>query len=386
MNMLALRMLVGDRARYLGLLIGVSFAALMITQQAGIFLGLAQRTSSFIETTSVADLWVMDPEVEHVADAKPMLGTSLYTVRGVDGVAWAVPMYKSFARARLPNGAVRSVQLVGLDDATLEGGPPAMVEGSMESLREPDAVIVDARDVGEKLGVGTRRGGVERPLRIGDTLELNDRRARVAGIYRAAPGFFWEPIVYTTYSRALSFEPGERRMLTYVLVKVAPGRDVEEVRRRIEERTGLAAYTRAGFSEVTSSYILKKTGILVNFGIAVGLGFLIGVLITGQTFYNFTVDNTRHFAALKAMGAGNGRVARMVILQALSVGAIGYGLGVGGAAATGSFLGSGDLAFRMPWQLLVFSGAAIAAVCVVAAVLSVRRVLHAEPGMVFKGA
>ncbi len=387
MNLLALRMLLGDKARYLGLLIGVSFASLMITQQAGIFVGLSERTYSFISGTSGADLWVMDPEVEHVADAKPMLDMSLYAVRGVDGVEWAVPMYKSFARARLPNGATRGVQLVGMDDATLTGGPPGMAEGSLSDLRETDAIIVDERDVGGKLAIGTRAGKIDRPLRVGDTLELNDRRARVVGVYRAAPGFFWEPTVYTTYSRALTFSPRERRMLTYVLVKVAPGHDVESVRRLIESHTGLAAYTRDGFSMLTASYILQKTGILVNFGIAVGLGFVIGVLITGQTFYNFTVDNIRHFAALKAMGAGDGRVAGMVVLQALCVGAIGYGLGVGGAAVTGTILGEdGGLAFRMPWQLLVFSGGAIAVVCVLAAFLSVRRVLRAEPGMVFKGA
>ena len=94
---------------------------------------------------------------------------------------------------------------------------------------------------------------------------------------------------------------------------------------------------------------MTNTGIPINFGIAVGLGFIVGTAIAGQTFYNFTLDNLRHFGALKAMGASNGTLLRMILLQALVVGSLGYGLGVGGAALFGSVLGSTELAFKLPW-------------------------------------
>lgn len=384
---IALRMLTGDRARYLGLLIGVSFAALMITQQAGIFLGLTTRTYSFITDTTGPALWVMDPEVEHVGDVKPVLAMKLYHVRGVDGVSWAVPMYRSWARVRLPNGQLRTCQLIGLDDATLTGGPAEMVSGTLTDLHQPDAVIVEQRELTDKFAMRPdSEGGPRRALRVGETLELNDHRARVVGTYNATPGFFWEPVIYTTYSRALTYLPQERRTLTFILVGAGAGESLRELADRIEANTGLKAYSRDEFSRLTAGYILEKTGILVNFGIAIGLGFVIGVLITGQTFYNFTIDNLRHFAALKAMGASNARVIGMVVVQSLAVGAVGYGIGLGIAAFVGAtFLEKSTLSFSMPWQLMVFTALSIAIVCVASAVLSVRRVMVVDPAIVFKG-
>ena len=112
---------------------------------------------------------------------------------------------------------------------------------------------------------------------------------------------------------------------------------------------------------------------------------MVGTAIAGQTFYNFTLDNLRHFGALKAMGASNGTLLRMILLQALVVGSLGYGLGVGVAALFGSFLGSTELAFKLPWQLLGLNAVAITCICLASALLSIRKVMRLEPAMVFKG-
>ncbi|MBU6414276.1 MAG: ABC transporter permease [Planctomycetes bacterium] len=383
MLMIAMRMLMGDKARYVGLVIGVTFAALLMTQQAAIFLGLTTRTYSFVTDTPGPDLWIMDPEVEHVADSKPMLQTQLYRIRGVEGVEWAVPMYRAFAKLRLPNGKTRSCIITGLDDATLFGAPREIVEGSVEQLRQPDSILIDAAQSGTRL-VWAGADGVERALGVGDSIELNDRRAKVVGTYRISPSFFWEPTIYTTFTRALTFMPQERRTLTFILVKLKAGADAKDVAAGIRASTGMSAHRPEEFKRLTAEYILTKTGILVNFGLAVGLGFLIGMLVTGQTFYHFTLDNLRHFAALKAMGASSSVLVGMIVAQALLVGLIGYGLGVGGAAAMGGVLDAGGLAFHLPWSLLVFTGVAVLGVSVCASLLSIRRVLVVDPASVFK--
>jgi putative ABC transport system permease protein len=130
---------------------------------------------------------------------------------------------------------------------------------------------------------------------------------------------------------------------------------------------------------------MKYTGIPINFGIAVVLGFFVGTAIAGQTFYNFTLDNIRHFGALKAMGAGNGLLLKMIVLQSVLVGLIGYGIGVGLASLVGLLASSGELAFYMPWQLLVGTGVAIAMICVLSSLLSITKVIRLEPAIVFKG-
>ncbi|MBM3223621.1 MAG: FtsX-like permease family protein, partial [Candidatus Tectomicrobia bacterium] len=223
------------------------------------------------------------------------------------------------------------------------------------------------------------------PLQIGDVLELNDHRAVVVGLCRVSRTFQSQPVVYTTYSRATTFAPRERKRLSFVLVKAKPGVDVHALSATIRRTTGLAAYTRDGFADMTVQYFLKNTGIPINFGIAVTLGFIVGTAIAGQTFYNFTLDNLRHFGALKAMGTSTGTLLRMILLQAALVGSTGYGLGVGLASLFGYLLRNSELAFRMPWQLLVLSAGAVTLICMGSALLSMHKVMRLEPAIVFKG-
>jgi putative ABC transport system permease protein len=383
MNFVALKMLVGDRAKYLGIIMGITFASLLITQQLAIFLGLMTRTYGAVTDLALPDIWVMDPKVQFIDDIKPLQDTELYRVRGVDGVEWAVPLYKGLIKARLDNGNFQTCNVMGLDDATLIGGPPTMIEGKLADLRRADGVIVDDVGAREKLAkIGPDGKAV--PLKIGDTLELNDHRAVVAGICRVSRTFQSQPVVYTTYTRATTFAPRERKLLSFVLVKAKPGQDVQELCRRIEHVTGMEAQTGSEFKKTTYMYFMKYTGIPINFGIAVALGFLVGTAIAGQTFYNFTLDNLRHFGALKAMGAGNGMLLRMIILQALIVGLIGYGLGVGLAAMFGWMLRDSELAFMLPWQLLVVTGVAVTVICIFSSLISMWKVVKLEPAIVFK--
>jgi putative ABC transport system permease protein len=381
---IALRMLFGDAAKYFGIVMGVTLASLVITQQGSIFIGLMSRTVAAITDMGDPDVWVMDPKVQYIDDVKPLLDTQLYRVRGVAGVRWASPLYKGLTRARLPDGNFQNCVLLGLEDSTLTGGPPTMVEGRLSDLRAADAVIVDRVGATGRLA---RRSpdGTSVPLKVGDVMELNDRRAVVVGISENTRSFQNQPIIYTTYSRATTFVPRERRLLSFILVKADEGQDAGALADRISATTGLAAYTRDQFKSRTVLYFLRNTGIPINFGIAVSLGFFVGTVITGFMFYNFTLDNLRYFGALKAMGATDGRLLSMVIIQSLWVAFVGFGIGVGLAAALGLRASGTQLAFFMPWQLLVVAACATLIISLLAAMLSVRRVISLEPAVVFKG-
>lgn len=392
MNHVAIQMLMGDRAKYLGIIMGLTFASLLITQQASIFVGLMTRTYGYITDTGLPDVWVMDPKVQFVDDIKPLQDTVLYRLRGIEGVRWAMPVYKGLLKARLPTGAFQTCNVIGIDDATLVGGPPVMVEGELAGLRRAESIIVDevgARTKLARIPLDERGrpipGAKPVPLRVGDTLELNDHRAVVVGICRVSRTFQSQPVIYTTYSRATQFAPRERKLLSFVVVKADEGVTPEALCARIKAATGLEALTKDEFSWRTVMYFMKYTGIPINFGIAVALGFLVGTAIAGQTFYNFTLDNLRHFGALKAMGAGNGRLLRMILLQAIVVGLIGYGLGVGLASLFGVLSGSTELSFRLLWQTLAVAAGAITIICALSAVLSMVKVFRLEPAIVFRG-
>lgn len=385
MNLVAIQMLVGDRAKYIGILIGLTFASLLITQQASIFWGLMTRTYGAISDMGQAQIWVMDPKVQFIDDIKPMQSTELYRVRGVEGVQWATPLYKGLLKARLSNGMFQTVICLGLDDATLMGGPPEMVEGRLEDLRRAEGVIVDEVAARTKLAKPSEiPGAPATPLHVGDTLEINDHRAVVVGLCRVQRTFQSQPVVFTTYSRATTFAPRERKLLSFVLVGAQDGVDPMELCGRIRKGTGLLAVTADEFKSMTMQYFLKYTGIAVNFGIAVLLGFLVGTVVAGQTFYNFTHDNIRQFGALKAMGATNATLLRMILLQALLAGSIGYGIGVGLASMVGQLTRNTELAFRMPWWVLLASGVAVLIICVISALVSILKVVKLEPAIVFK--
>jgi putative ABC transport system permease protein len=428
MSWIALKMLTGDKAKFFGIVLGLTFAALLITQQGSIFCGLMCRTAGQIYDITGADLWVMDPNVRFIDDVKPMVENNLYRVRGVPGVLWAVPLYKGNARAKLNSTGVdgsrheviEQVIVIGLDDASMVGAPPPerVLAGRLADLRKPDSIIIDFTRL-RKLYPGeawneepsappftrraldslTQRPGSGPSLAeqsraakerfysrfIGRELEMNDHRAVIVGVCEATRTFQSNAVAYTTYSRAKLFVPQERKVLSYILAKAEPGVDPKAVAGRIAGQTGLRARSSQEFIWDTMNYFLKYTGIPINFGITAALGFLVGTAIAGQTFYNFTLDNLKQFGALKAMGATNLRIVGMILLQATVVGLLGYGIGVGLAAAFGENSQGTELAFYTPWQLLPITGGAVVLICILSSILCIRRVIVLEPAVVFRG-
>lgn len=386
MSKIAVKMLIGDKAKYIGIIFGLTFASFIITQQAAIFIGLMQRTTGFIQDTSQADIWVTNPQVHFIDDVQPMKNTDLFRVKSVDGVKWAVPFFKGLLRARLTNGHFETCNVLGIDDATLIGGPPIMLEGNVEDLRAPDAVIINRIGVIDKLAYEFEVEGhlYKQPLQVGQTLELNYNRAIVVGICESTRTFQSQPVIYTTYKRAINWAPTEKKLLSFVLVKAEKGENIQNLCHRINRQTGLSAYTKNQFAWLTINYYLRNTGIPLNFGTAVVLGFIVGMAIVGQTFYNFTLDNLRYFGTFKAMGADNRMLVKMIILQAIVVGCIGWGLGLGAAACFGFFSRGTDLSFRLPLELLILSFVSMGLICLISAVVSIKRVVSLEPAIVFK--
>lgn len=378
-------MLMGDRGKFIAMIAGVFFSALIITQQSSIFVGFISRSFGFLTDIQLPDLWVVDPKVQFIDDTKPMSQTKLSNVRGVAGVEWAVPMYKGLQRVRLSNGTIQNSFVVGLDDASLIGGPPVMLNGKLSDLRRSESVIVDEAGALKRLAnPSVLINGKPKPLEIGDTIELNDHRAVVVGISRITRTFQSQPVIYTTYSRALTFAPYERRQLTYILVKAKAGESIDTIKARITKSTGLMPLTRDEFIKLSYMYIFKNTGIPINFGIAVILGFIVGSAIVGQTFYSFTLDNIKSFGTFKAMGALNRTLLKMVLIQATIVAFIGYGLGVGAASLFRILSLNSELAFRMIWQIPILTAVSVFLMCLLAATICMIKVFRIEPAIVFR--
>ncbi|HCS50980.1 ABC transporter permease [Rubinisphaera sp.] len=380
MRWLAWRMLTGDRTKYLGIVFGVAFGSLLIAQQASIFVGLMRRTSHIILDVTEPDIWVLDKYGQNVDEIQPMSENRLYQVRGVAGVDWAVKMYKGLVRVKQRDGDFRQAILIGIDDSTMIGAPQKMIQGSISDLSRPDAIIIDLA------GYSLMYPGEE--IQLGRTMEINDRRAVIVGICEVSAPFQTFPVAFTKYSHATQYAPRERNVMSFVLVKAEAGINQQELCEKIEEQTGLQAIRSDDFFWFNINYYIENTGIPVNFGITVMLGFIVGAAIAGQTFYLFTIENLKQFGTLKAMGVTNIRLLRMILLQALIVGTIGYSIGIAMACAFFEITGaSGQADLRgmyVPWQVMLITAGAVGLIVLVASLLSIHKVLVLEPAVVFK--
>jgi putative ABC transport system permease protein len=223
------------------------------------------------------------------------------------------------------------------------------------------------------------------PLDVGDSVDINDHHAIVVGICKVSTVFEAQPVVYMMYSRAVSVAPPQRRLLTYILVKARDGVDPAALCTAIRKATGLAALTRRQFQDMTWNWYFDYTGIPINFGISVLLGFLVGLAVAGKTFYNFILENLRSIGTLMAMGTGQDVLLRMVLIQAAFAGAVGYGIGLGMAAACGLWLRQqGTLAFVLSWPLVIDSAVAVGFISLVSAGSAVWRLRRLEPAIVFR--
>jgi putative ABC transport system permease protein len=378
-NFIAVQMLLGDRAKYLGLIFAVAFSTFLMSHQSSIFAGIMNRTTSQIMDVPDANLWVMDQKTQYFDEVKALTANDLYRVRGVRGIEWAVPLFKGTPRAKALDGNFRVVIMMGVDDATLVGAPKDMVLGSVDNLRRPEAVIIDR--------VGYEFFFPKQPYELGKTLELNDHRVTIAGIYNSSAPFQNLPVLYSRYSQAVTFVGRERNDLSFVLAKAAPGVTDREACRRIAAATGLHAATSSEFGWQTIWYYIGHTGIPINFGITISIALIVGTIVAGQTFYIFTLENLKQFGALKAIGVTNWRITRMILLQALMVGAIGYSIGIGMTA--GFFEATKDnldlRGFTLLWQIAAGTGVIVLLIVILASFISVRRVVVLEPAIVFRG-
>lgn len=379
MHFVAVRMLTGDRAKYLGLVFAIAFSSFLIAQQVSIFAGLLDRIRSQILDVWDADIWVMDKATQYIDEVYALRDDELYKVRGVPGVQWAVPLFKGQPVARALNGRFRAVILLGLDDSTLTGAPRKMILGSIESLREPDAVIIDLA------GYHFLFPG-QKPA-LGQVLEMNDHRARIVGICDASAPFTSFPVMFTRYSLAVNFVGRQRTQMSFVLAKPQPGVSIAEVTKRIDAATGLRAVSKDEFGWMTIGYYMAHTGIPVNFGLTVAIGLIVGTVVAGQTFYIFTIENLKQFGALKAIGTTNLRIVGMILLQAMLVGTIGYSVGMGMTATFFAFFSRQEATrgIVLLWQTMAGTGAVVLFIVAVASLMSIRKVLKLEAAIVFRG-
>ena len=371
---LAQRNLFHDKVRLTVTLTGIVFAVVLIVVELGLFVGFTVTTSGLVDHSN-ADLWVTSKHVPYVELGVPFSERKLYQVRAVPGVEEAQKVVSRWAQWKRADGREESVQIVGLNPDSVMERPWDLVQGSVQDLKQPDAIIMDDMYM-DKLAVH----------HIGEIFEINGRRARIVGFTHGIRSFTTSPYVFTTFKRAQEYVKLPEDQTIFILVKLAPGANVEQVRQQILGSVqNVEVFTSHEFSRMTQIYWMFTTGAGVAVLLAALLGLVVGFVVVAQTIYATTMDHLREYGTLKAMGAPNSYVYKVIIKQAAMSAVIGYVLGmiVSGLVVKASQGGGAAILLPLPMAIGMFF--LTLAMCVGAALVSISKVTSLDPAMVFKG-
>ncbi|CAM2195111.1 ABC transporter permease [Paraburkholderia sp. A1RI_3L] len=372
---LAFKLLVNDSAKFTALIVGITFAVFLMVQMTSLFSGVLNRSSATVINVG-AKVWVMDPAVKTIANSIGMPDYVLDAVRSIDGVKYAVPLYSGGALVKLRDGTYQAVTVIGLDDASLYGWP-RMKTGHIEDIYAENGFIAidDAEFV--KLNNPT----------LGTDFELNDHRGKIVGIATvASSGLFGTPTLYTTYTRAVEYIPSARYTTSYVLVEPKSDADIAHIQ-AVVKSLGYVAYTKEEFMQRISRFYKYETGLGTNILLMTVISFIVGLSISGQTFYTFILENLEKFGALKAIGAKSHELVGMILFQATFTALTGYGLGVGICVGLISLvrLRIPDYAALITYFNLLLAFGMVVVIAALSSYLGVRRVLRIEPFDIFRG-
>ena len=371
---LAWRNLFHDKVRLAVTLVGIVFALVLILVQFGLFLGFLD-TSSNIVAASGADLWISAPEIPHVNGGAVFNESKRYQALETPGVARVDKWILFFVLWKLPSGAQESVQVVGFDLKSGLGGPWNIVQGSYDDLRGDDTVMIDEL-YAPLLGV----------KKIGDVVEISDRRARVVGFTRGIRSFTTIPYIFTSFKNAQNYTPVEQQQTMFLLIRTTPGADLHQVQKALQSRIqGVDVYTNEEMHRKTQSYWVFSTGAGVSTLMGSVLGLIVGIVVVAQTIYSATIDHIREFGTLKAIGASNGKIYTVILTQEAISATLGYLI----AIVIAKFVSDGSQASNAPILLPpeVAAGSFVLALlmCASASILSIRKATRIDPAMVFRG-
>jgi len=372
---IAYKLLVNDRAKYAALLVGITFAVFLMIEMTSLFAGILSRSSATVLNIG-ASIWVMDPAIQTVANTIPLPDYVLDEVRSIPGVKYAVPLYSGAALLKLPDGTYQAANVVGLDDTSLFGRP-TLDGGNIEDIYAENAFIAVKDSEFYKL---------ENP-KVGSEFELNDHRGVIVGIaHVASSGLFGVPTLYTTYNRALQYIPSTRFTISYLLVEPKTQADVALIKQQVKA-AGYLALTKEEFIQKISNFYKYQTGIGTNMLIMTVISFIIGLSISGQTFYTFVIENLEKFGALKAIGAKGRELIAMILFQAAFVCLTGYGIGVGLCALIiwMARLYLPDYAAIVTFSNLALAFGMVVVIAAISSYVGVRKVLRIEPFDIFRG-
>lgn len=369
---LAYRNLFHDRLSFAVTIVGIVFSVVLVAVQTGIYLGSEKKISAILDAAP-ADLWIVPLGTKSYDDPTQLSGRERHMALSTPGVANAEDMVVSFAKWRKPAGGHTTILLVGSEAVSDSPLPWNIQAGSRAALEAPNTVAID-QSYFPDLGIDG----------LGSEAEINGANVEVAATTKRIRSFTTLPFVFTSIENARRLAGVEQNQATYERVLLSPGADIETVRTEISNRLpDTEVLTQYEFVKRSQSYWLFQTGAGAALIAGAVLGLIVGIVIVAQTLYSSTKDHINEFATLRALGAGRGYIVKVILLQAVLSGFIGFSLGF--LLSLGVIRAAQDtkLTVIMTPELAVTLFAVTIGMCVFAAISAIVKVVRIDPAVVF---
>ncbi|MBI2984694.1 MAG: ABC transporter permease [Candidatus Kerfeldbacteria bacterium] len=366
--LIALRNLFGERGRLVITVSGVTFSVVLIIILQALYQGWSFKTGEYIRSQD-ADLWVGQAGSRDMFHSISLLpATARSKIVSISGVSRVTPFIGKRVAFHV-NDKDRVVYLVRYDGSQNSTGPVRIVDG--KSVPGPGEIIID------RIFANNSR------VVIGDTLEIGDDRLTIVGLSSGGD--------LVTLSYAFVSGPDADRifqlpnLVNYFLVRLSPGADSQTAQRAIETAVdNSTVFPRDEFVSVNAEFI--KESFLPIILVLVLIGVATGIAVIGLTIFTSTIEKSREYGVLKAIGATGRHLNQIVAVQSLIAGLLGYAVGVMVAVGLGMIVGNlvpgFVVRFRVVDFLWIFAVAIVMAL--LAAFIPAKRLASIDPALVFK--
>jgi putative ABC transport system permease protein len=369
---IAIRFLLYDKPKTIGAFMGIIISVFLIGQQTGIFLFLTGAMKKLVDSNPPL-VWVTDSKTTNV-NAMALIDARVQRqIASLPGVEAVYPMVIAGASAKFADGKTAGLQVVGTQGPSFVGGPFFLTTGTTEDLINEGAITTDIFDAKALAGAT-----------LGTSFEINGHKVRVAAQTKGARGF-GGIYAFTTIERARYLGKISNNKISALLVKVKAGADTAAVIQNINTNIfGVRAWTKEDFASTTVRTVLGQSGIAISIGTIIIFAVIAGLFIIGLTLYSAATDRIRDYATLKAIGATNGFITRLILLQALILAVAGYGVATGLMEMFRiGIANAGTLFYYTPLMRIIFLVLTLT-ISLCGAIFAIRRILKLEPATVFR--
>ena len=364
-----------DKAKSIGVVVGIMISTFLIGQQLGIFIFLTNAMKA-LATNVKADIWVVDSKTKDVNQLGKLDVRTLRAVQGIPGVKQAFPILITGAAANFKNGESGGITLIGVDIEKLNSvlDSSKIIAGKPTDLQADGAIsgeYYERKNLGDNIDLGTE-------------LEINGKRAYFKMQTKGFRGF-GASFCVTTIDKARYFSNQSSSTISAVLIKLDPDQNADSISALINKTIfGIKAWPSEKLASSTLKKILGSSGIALSTGTLIIFALIAGFFIVGLTMYTSALDRLKDYGTLKAIGASNKFISRLILTQASIFAIVGFAVAYLLLLGFQKGVANSGLIFSFSPLLLLAIFTVIAFISIGGASFSLRKIKGIEPASVFR--